>query len=78
MRSGSAVSVRCSVPELNSSVASQTPRTIVATQPDSHVTVRGTETYLIGVRRLDDQQHDADDQRHRGEQRPPVQRGVGR
>ena len=48
MRSGSAVSVRCSVPELNSSVASHTPRTIVATQPDSPVTVRGTETYLIG------------------------------
>ena len=48
MRSGSAVRVRCSVPALNSSVASQTPKTIAAIEVDGPIVVFGIVTYLSG------------------------------
>ena len=48
-RSGSAVSVRCIVPELKSRVESHTPMTSVATQADIITAVPGTEMYVLGL-----------------------------
>ena len=48
LRSGSAVSVRWSVPELNSSVASQTPNTSAESWIAIVTAVFGIETYSPG------------------------------
>ena len=48
LRSGSAVSVRCSVPALNSSVATQTPNTAAASIVTRPTAVFGIVTYMLG------------------------------
>ena len=75
LRSGSAVRVRCSVLELNSSVAIQTPRTIAASEAISPTAVLGIETYFVGSSGRDDQQRGADDHGPRGDHgRGPARR----